>query len=440
MKQKTMKPEIQAIYQSRLTTPEEAVRLVKSGDTIYYGTNGSTPSGLNNILAERENELENVTVVGASCFRPNGLLDPNSRAFHPSTFYFGTSERGAQKGKYVNYTSVHLSETDHWVRTVVRPNVAFLPVSLPDEDGYMSYGPAGLVCGPFLLETAQTIVLVVNPQVPYMLSDDRIHVSQATCIVEMDEPLVLVPNLEPSPELETISRFIADETPDGCCIQMGIGDLATAIGFGLREKNDLGVHTEMVGDSIMDLVKRGNVTNAHKGFLPGLTTGVFLMGTQELYDWADWNEGLRFMPPCVGNNIVNIAKNDNMRSVNTALEIDLAGQVVADNIAGRQYSSVGGQLDYVMGAQLAKGGKSFIAMTATHTRNGKLYSNIVSRLRPETFVTTPRSCVQYVVTEYGCVNLKDLAMRERVLALISLAHPQFRDQLREDASRFGLIP
>lgn len=435
-----MKPDVLRQYQAKLTTPEEAVQLVKSGDRIYYGVNISTHYGIDDRLAKRENELEDVTVGGASCFRPNGLLNPNSKAFHPTTFFFGASERAAQKVKYVEHTSAHLSETDNWVYHILRPNVAFLPVSAPDENGYMSMGPAGLVCGPYLLDSCQTIILVVNKNVPYLCSDYKVSIADATCIVEMDEPLVTIPNLNPSPELEAISTFIADQTCDGACVQMGIGDLSTAVGFGLRNKNDLGIHTEMIGDSMMELVKRGNVTNARKTYLPGVSSGAFLMGTQELYDWADWNDQLCFIPSPVANNVLNIAQNDNVLSVNTALEIDLVGQVVADNIVGTQYSSIGGQLDFVQGAQLSKGGKSFLALTSTHTKNGQLYSNIVPRFQPGTFVTTPRSCVQYVVTEYGCVNLKHLTMRERVLALISLAHPSFREELRDQAKAFGLLP
>lgn len=435
-----MKPDVLRQYQAKLTTPEEAVQLVKSGDRIYYGVNISTHYGIDDRLAKRENELEDVTVGGASCFRPNGLLNPNSKAFHPTTFFFGASERAAQKVKYVEHTSAHLSETDNWVYHILRPNVAFLPVSAPDENGYMSMGPAGLVCGPYLLDSCQTIILVVNKNVPYLCSDYKVSIADATCIVEMDEPLVTIPNLNPSPELEAISTFIADQTCDGACVQMGIGDLSTAVGFGLRNKNDLGIHTEMIGDSMMELVKRGNVTNARKTYLPGVSSGAFLMGTQALYDWADWNDQLCFIPSPVANNVLNIAQNDNVLSVNTALEIDLVGQVVADNIVGTQYSSIGGQLDFVQGAQLSKGGKSFLALTSTHTKNGQLYSNIVPRFQPGTFVTTPRSCVQYVVTEYGCVNLKHLTMRERVLALISLAHPSFREELRDQAKAFGLLP
>lgn len=435
-----MKPDVLRQYQAKLTTPEEAVQLVKSGDRIYYGVNISTHYGIDDRLAKRENELEDVTVGGASCFRPNGLLNPNSKAFHPTTFFFGASERAAQKVKYVEHTSAHLSETDNWVYHILRPNVAFLPVSAPDENGYMSMGPAGLVCGPYLLDSCQTIILVVNKNVPYLCSDYKVSIADATCIVEMDEPLVTIPNLNPSPELEAISTFIADQTCDGACVQMGIGDLSTAVGFGLRNKNDLGIHTEMIGDSMMELVKRGNVTNARKTYLPGVSSGAFLMGTQALYDWADWNDQLCFIPSPVANNVLNIAQNDNVLSVNTALEIDLVGQVVADNIVGTQYSSIGGQLDFVQGAQLSKGGKSFLALTSTHTKNGQLYSNIVPRFQPGTFVTTPRSCVQYVVTEYGCVNLKHLTMRERVLALISLAHPSFREELRDQAKEFGLLP
>lgn len=436
----TMKPDVLRQYQAKLTTPEEAVQLVKSGDRVYYGVNISTHYGMNHLLAQREQELEHVTVGGASCFRPNGLLNPNSKAFHPTTFFFGPSERAAQKSKYVEHTSAHLSETDNWVYHILKANVAFLPVSVPDENGYMSMGSAGLVCGPYLLDSCQTIILVVNKNVPYLCSDYKVSIADATCIVEMDEPLVTIPYLEPSPELEAISTFIADQTCDGACIQMGIGDLSTAVGFGLRNKNDLGIHSEMIGDSMMELVKRGNVTNARKTYLPGVSSGAFLMGTQELYDWADWNDQLCFIPSPVANNVLNIAQNDHVLSVNTALEIDLVGQVVADNIVGTQYSSIGGQLDFVQGAQLSKGGKSFLALTSTHTKNGKRYSNIVPRFQPGTFVTTPRSCVQYVVTEYGCVNLKQLTMRERVLALISLAHPSFREELRDQAKEFGLLP
>lgn len=437
---KKMKPEVQAIYDSKITTAEEAVKCVKSGDRVYYGTNVTTAYALCNALAARENELENVTVGGASCFKPNGLLDPNSKAFHPITYYFGTYERAAQKGKYVDYTSGHLSETDIWTKNVLRPDVAFIPVSAPDEDGYMSFGPAGIVCGPALLETCKTIILEVNHNLPYMVGQKMAHVSQATMIVEENEILMEVPDLEPSHELTTISQLIAERTPDGACIQMGIGDLSTAIGYGLKDKNDLGVHSEMIGTSIMQLINAGNVTNARKSYMPGKSLGVFLMGTQELYDWADYNHNLIFVPTAVGNNPINIAKNDNVLSVNTALEVDLVGQVVADNIQGRQYSSIGGQLDYVNGAQLSKGGQSFIALTSTHTRGGKLYSNIVPRFQPGTFVTTPRSCVQNIVTEYGCVNLKNLNMSDRVRALISIAHPQFRDELRDQAKEYGLLP
>ncbi len=440
MRLPTMKPDVLQQYQEKLTTPEEAVQLVQSGDRIYYGVNISIPYSIDNLLAKREPELENVTVGGASCFLPNDLLNPNRKAFHPNTFFFGTSERAAQKVKYVEHTSAHLSETDNWVYNILKPNVAFLPVSAPDENGAMSMGPAGLVCGPYLLNCCKTIILVVNKNIPYMRSDYMAHISDATCIVEMDEPLVSIPNLEPSPALEAISTFIADQTCDGACIQMGIGDLSTAVGFGLRNKNDLGIHSEMMGDSMMELVKRGNVTNTRKTYLPGVSSAAFLMGTKDLYEWADWNDQLYFLPSPICNNPLNIAKNDNVLSVNTALEIDLVGQVVADNIVGTQYSSIGGQLDFVQGAQLSKGGKSFIALTSTHTKNGQLYSNIVPRFQTGTFVTTPRSCVQYVVTEYGCVNLKLLTMRERVLALISLAHPSFREQLRDQAKEFGLLP
>ena len=292
------------------------------------------------------------------------------------------------------------------------------------KTGPCPWGPPAWCADPYLLDCCKTIVLVVNKNIPYMRSDFMAHISDATCIVEMDEPLVSIPNLEPSPALEAISTFIADQTCDGACIQMGIGDLSTAVGFGLRNKNDLGIHSEMMGDSMMELVKRGNVTNTRKAYSARCFQRLhFSWVPRTCTSGRTGTTSFISSPRPSATTPLNIAKNDNVLSVNTALEIDLVGQVVADNIVGTQYSSIGGQLDFVQGAQLSKGGKSFIALTSTHTKNGQLYSNIVPRFQPGTFVTTPRSCVQYVVTEYGCVNLKLLTMRERVLALIEPGAP-----------------
>lgn len=230
-----------------------------------------------------------------------------------------------------------------------------------------------------------------------------------------------------------------EQIPDGACIQLGLGGVSNAVGFGLAQKNDLGVHSELMTESIMELMKQGVVTNRRKTYLPGKTVAGFTYGSPELYRFVDHNPDLYYLPFPEVNNPVNIAKNDCMISVNTALSIDLLGQVNADNFVGRQYSATGGQVDFIRGAQMSRGGKSFLAVTSV-AENRKLgrQSRIVARFPVGTAVTTPRSDVQYVVTEYGCVNLKTLSLRDRAHALIELAHPEFRPQLIDEAREMGL--
>jgi len=216
--------------------------------------------------------------------------------------------------------------------------------------------------------------------------------------------------------------------------------VANAVGFGLKEKNDLGAHTELIGDAIMELMKLGVLNNSRKTYFPGKTVASFSFGSRALYDFIHRNPDVYYQPFPVVNDPVNIAKNDNMISINTAMAADIFGQINADNIAGRQHSATGGQVDFVRGAQMSRGGKSFIAMTSTlKDKKGNLQSRIVTRLPLGSCVTTPRSDVQYVATEYGCVNLKPLSMKDRIRAMISLAHPSFRQQLTDDAREAGLL-
>ena len=247
--------------------------------------------------------------------------------------------------------------------------------------------------------------------------------------------------MEEDAEIEAMSRYLLDQIPDGACIQLGIGGVATAVGYGLRTKNDLGCHTEMMSDSIMELMQAGVINNSRPKFIPGRTVVGFAFGTKKLYEYLDHNENMWFGPFPVVNSPVNIAKNDNMISINTAMSIDLFGQVAAEGMGGIQFSGTGGQGDYVRGAQLSKGGKSFLAFKSTLGTNpdGSPVSRIVPTFPPATIVTTPRSDVQYVVTEYGSVNLKHLTVRDRARALISLAHPDCRKELTEQARKLGLF-
>lgn len=427
-------------YQQKLTTAADAVKLVKSGDFVYGGTCTSCAYTLLDALGDRAEELENVTITCSQIINDVRCLSNRvPGAFRMSSYFMGAQERKFMKqGGEVDFTSVHLSQVDIWCHNTVRTDVAFLEVSEPDENGYMSYGASGVALHEYIREKAKIIILEVNRQVPYVYgTKNLIHISQADAVIESDVELFHKQSLPVSETIQTISNFLLEQIPDGACIQLGIGGVADAVGYGLKEKNDLGAHTELLTDSVMALMKNGNITNARKTYMPGKTVACFSLGSRELYQFLDHNENVYFAPFPVANDPRTIAKNDNMISINTAMSIDLFGQVCADNIAGNQYSGIGGQVDFVRGAQMSKGGKSFIALTSEiNNRHGR-GSRIVSRFPMGTAVTTSRADVQYVCTEYGCVNLKELTMKERVHAMISLAHPDFRPGLIEDAKAAG---
>ena len=430
-------------YEKKLTNPEEAVKCVHDGDVVYVGTCTSTAYALCDALGERGEELNDVRISCSHLRYPTRIMTGRDRdTFKITTFFMGAQERVARAdGAYVDYTNLHLSQVDVFCRDIIPARVAFLEVSRPDENGYMSFGATGVALDTYVREKAEVIVLEVNAYAPYVFgSDNLIHVSEADMIVEADRLISEAKDLPATEDIRQISEYIVDQIPDGACIQLGIGGVANAVGFGLKNKTDLSAHTELMTNSVMDLMKQGVITNKKKGYIPGKTTASFSLGTKELYDFLDHNEDMYFQPFPVINDPLNIAQNDNMISVNSALSVDVFGQVCADNIAGRQFSATGGQLDFVKGAQMSKGGKSFIALPSVGVnRKGERFSKINARLPFGAAVTTPRSEVQYVVTEYGCVNLKLLTMRQRVEAMIGLAHPDFRDQIREEVREAGIF-
>lgn len=345
-----------------------------------------------------------------------------------------------KNGLDVSYTSFHLSQLDIWFRDIGRPTVAFLEVSRPDENGYMSYGPTGGCVNKYVLQTADRVIVQVNENIPYVTGIDcLIHVSDVDAIVEAADSLSVLPDDTVDAVTQKISDQIMELVPDGATVQLGIGRLSTAIGYGLRERNDLGIHTEMFCTPMMDLMKEGNVTNRRKGFMDGRSVFAFAMGSEAMYEFMDHNENLYCgMFPYVNDPRI-IMQNKRMISINSAMAIDIFGQAAADSLGYRQQSAVGGQLDFVRGAQWSEEGKSFIAASSSFMQNGVRRSKIVFRFPEGTAVTTPRSDVQYVVTEYGCVNLKSLDMADRVRAMISLAHPDFRDGLTQEAKDHHLI-
>jgi 4-hydroxybutyrate CoA-transferase len=434
--------ETEALYRSKLCSADEAVRRVRSGDRVYVGTCSSIAFQLCSALERRESELQNVTVDLAQCRRPARFFEADAAGhFTFCSYFLGPEERRAVAEGRGSFTSVHLSQIEQWCRETARPNVAFLEVSPCDAEGYMSFGASGVALHRCISDIADTVILQVNRFAPYVYGEDNlIHCSQAACIVEADDPLVTLQELEADDTVLAVSRTIVDLVPDGATIQLGLGGLSNAVGSGLRVRSDLGIHSELMSDPMMRLMRQGVVTNRKKTLLPGKSVVGFAFGSPELYRFLDHNPDLYFLPYARINDPAVIAQNDHMISINTAMAVDLFGQVAADALGYRQQSGVGGQLDFVRGAQLSREGKSIIAVTSTLTdRRGRRMSRIVSALPPGTAVTTPRSDVQYVATEYGCVNLKPLTMRDRVRALISLAHPDFREELGDQARRAGIL-
>lgn len=427
-------------YQEKLCTAQEAVRPVKDGDVVHIGTSSGIAWKLTEALYERRDELEYVTISSAMSPIIPQIYRDESGPFHFLTYFAGPAEREAMKHNNCNYTSIHLSRIDKWCEDFLKGGTAFIEVSPPDEHGYMSYGAYGVSMHDFVKEACARVVVQVNKKQPYVYGQrNKIHVSEVDAIVEAENDLAQVQDIPADEPLKRISSHIVEQIPDGATIQLGLGGVSGAVGYRLMQKNDLGIHSEMFTNSMKHLMEAGVVTNKKKSHMPGKSVAAFAFGPTELYDFLDHNENLYFAPYTVVNDPYEIAKNDNMISVNTAMSIDLYGQVAADSMAGRQQSGVGGQVDYVRGAQMSKGGKSFVAVPSIIKNKQGRGSRIVASFAAGTAVTTSRQDIQYVVTEYGCVNLKPLTMRERALALIELAHPDFREELKEQAKDLGIL-
>lgn len=319
--------------------------------------------------------------------------------------------------------------------------MAILECSPPDENGNMSFGPSGMFANYIWVKQAPKIIIQVNKRAPYVYGEKAfIHVSDVDYICEKDRELSVPLNRRKVSAMEeTIASYMIDKIPDGATLQLGIGGISNAVGFMLGDKNDLGVHTEMLTDSLVALAQKGVVNGKRKTLHPNKTIFAFGAGERSLYDFIDKNPKVMVAPVSYVNNVNNIAKNDNMISINNTLSIDLTGQVCSETIGFNQYSGTGGQVDFVRSSQLSKGGKSFITLQSTANTSKGVISRITTQLPPGTVVTTPRTEIQYVVTEYGIVNLKSKSIPDRVRALISISHPDFRDSLTKEAKEAGLI-
>ncbi len=433
-------------YASKLCSAEQAVKVVKSGDWVDYGWCTGHPQALDKALAARMTELEDVKIRGGIALWKPAIFDIENPGAHFTwnSWHMTGIERRAINQGFAYYAPVRYSELPRYYRENVEDiDVAMFQVSPMDKFGYFNFGPNGShmldMCN-----RAKVIIVEVNKNMPRCLGgfSESIHISQVSQIVEGDNPGMGILAGAPATEIdEKVAQLIVNEIPDGACLQLGIGGMPNAVGS-LIAKSDLkhlGVHTEMYVDAFVDIANAGKIDGINKNIDKGRQVYAFGAGTQKLYDYLDDNPECMSAPVDYTNDIRSISALDNFISINNAVDIDLFGQVSSESSGIKHISGAGGQLDFVLGAYLSKGGKSFICLSSTFkTKSGEVKSRIVPTLNPGSIVTDTRANTHYVVTEYGMVNLKGLNTWQRAEALISIAHPDFREELIKQAEQMKI--
>lgn len=429
---------LQEEYQAKLRTAEELAAMVQSNDVILEPGGINIPHDFHLALAKRVKEVQNVTICLGLCLKMYDFMNPEYKNnIHIETPFVGPVERILIEWGTASYIPQHLNQLGEW-QDSKKPNITAMVVTPMDENGYFNRSAFGGLVPNRAIAGADKVIVEVNPTTPWLSGDDlKIHISDVDYISETNADLFEIPDIPITDIEREIAAYIADMIPDGSTIQLGLGGLANAIGYFLHDKKDLGVHTEVVQKSFMELMQMGVVNNSKKNFYPGKTLATFCVGDAELWKFVDHNDDFLFTEVEYNNNPWIISQNDNLVSVNNALCMDLTGQVGAESIRHRQYSGTGGQLNFLQGAKMSKGGKSIIALNSSWAgKDGKLRSSIVPFMPPGTVVTSPRTEVEYIVTEYGVANLKFKKIADRVKAMIKIAHPDFRDELAFQAKRF----
>jgi acetyl-CoA hydrolase len=427
-----------AAYYGKLATADEALQLVHSRQRVYIGGGSGEPLVLTQALVDRADELHSVELIhvltaGSAPYVAPGL----EKSFRLNSLFIGHNVRAAVQAGNADFTPAFLSEIPRMFRDGALPlDVALISVSPPDAHGYCSFGVEVGVTKP-AAEAARVIIAEINPQMPRTWGNSFIHLSQIDRCVLVDYPLPELGQSTPDPLYQRIGGHIAELISDGDCLQLGIGAIPDAVLSFLTEKRDLGIHSEMVSDGIIDLVEHGVITNRRKNFLPGKIVAGFLLGTRRLYRFAHDNPIVEMRPTDFTNDPFTISRNDHMVAINAALQVDLTGQVCADSLGCKLYSGVGGQADFIRGAARSVGGKPIIALPST-ALNGTV-SRLVSTLDSGAGVTITRNDVHYVVTEYGVAHLYGRTLGQRAKALIAIAHPDFRSDLRQAAADRHLI-
>jgi acetyl-CoA hydrolase len=423
------------LYTDKLVTAEEAVKAIQSYTRVYMGGGAGVPQVLGRAMVGRAAELREVEVVSVLTFAGGDYLDAKySESFRHRALFVGANAREAVNTGRADYVPVFLSEAPGLFRDGTLPvDVALIQVSPPDAHGFCSYGVEVGVTKP-AAESARQIIAEINPNMPRVMGDAFIHLSRIDQIVEVDYLLPEAVNNHISPEQERIGELVSELIPDEATLQLGIGALPNAVLSKLDGKRDLGIHSELFSDGVVEMVEKGVVTNAAKTLHPGKIIAGFAFGSQHFYKFMQDNAMIEFHPTDYVNDPFIIAKNNKMISINSALEVDLSGQVCADSIGGRIYSGIGGQVDFIRGASRSNGGKAIIALPSTAKAG---VSRIVPRLKDGAGVVTSRGDINCVVTEYGVALLHGKSLRERAGELIAIAHPAARDELNYFAKQQG---
>ncbi len=433
-------------YRRKLKTPDDAVKVVRSGDWVDYGMNSNLPELLDEALAKRKDELQDVKVRGGVLPKPLQIVecDPERNTFTYNSWHFSTPERRYHDRGLCNYIPMMYRSQATFYRKYLDVDVACIAVTPMDEYGYFNLSLTNSSTKT-IIDKAKTVIVEVNEHLPWACGGyaESIHISEIDIVIEgAHEPLAVLGPVVPTKEDERIAQLICEHVMDGSVIQLGIGAMPNLVGqmIAASDLKDLGMHTEMLCDAYLDMHKAGKLTNNLKSIDRGKGVWSFGLGSRELYDWVHRNPGLASFPVEYTNSPEVMSQHDRLIAINSCVEVDLYGQVCSESAGTRHISGTGGQLDFVTGALMAKEGKSFVCMPSTYVdRNTKeVKSRVVPTLPPGGIVSDPRSQAMYLVTEWGIVNLAGRSTWERAELVISIAHPDFRDDLVREAQAMNI--
>lgn len=425
-------------YRDKLCTAEEAAALIKSNDRIAMSGGTSVPYEFSRALSRRAGQIKNVGIsMGYAMALFDYMKPENHESFYLETVFVGPMERICMDWGVCQYVPIHLGNTADYCHASSL-NIAVARVTPPDEDGFMCRSNFASFLDLETIRNADYVIVEVNSHMPRLVAPEfKIHVSEVDRIIEHEEPIFEIPNIPISDAEKTMADYIADMIPDGSCVQLGFGGLPNAIGYNLKNKKNLSIYSEVATPAMEDLIEAGVVNGANRSFMQGRkVVAGFCVGTRKFYDYVQNNRDFEFKLIGFINDPRNIAKNDNLVAINNALMLDLTGQVASESIGVKQYSGTGGQVQFVWGAKFANNGKNILAINSTYTdKDGNLQTKIMPALPENTVVTTSRNDVEYIVTEHGVAYLRYKSLMERAKALISVAHPDFRDKLTFEAKK-----